>query len=48
MKFKLGTKVTAAKASKTGVDLTVEPSAGGAAETLNADYVLVAIGRPVS
>ena len=45
VKFKLGTKVTAAKASKTGVDLTVEPSAGGAAETLNADYVLVAIGR---
>ena len=45
VKFKLGTKVTAAKASKTGVDLTVEPSAGGAAETLSADYVLVAIGR---
>ncbi len=45
VKFKLGTKVTAAKASKTGVALTVEPSAGGAAETLNADYVLVAIGR---
>jgi dihydrolipoamide dehydrogenase len=45
VKFKLGTKVTAAKASKTDVNLTVEPSAGGAAETLNADYVLVAIGR---
>lgn len=45
VKFKLGTKVTGAKASKTGVALTVEPSAGGAAETLNADYVLVAIGR---
>ena len=45
VKFKLGTKVTAAKASKTGVALTVEPSAGGAAETLSADYVLVAIGR---
>ena len=43
--FKLGTKVTAAKASKTGVALTLEPAAGGAAETLNADYVLVAIGR---
>ena len=45
MSFKLGTKVTAAKASKTGVALTLEPAAGGAAETLNADYVLVAIGR---
>jgi dihydrolipoamide dehydrogenase len=43
--FKLGTKVTAAKASKTGVALTVEPATGGAAETLTADYVLVAIGR---
>lgn len=45
VKFKLGTKVTGAKASKTGVALTLEPAAGGAAETLNADYVLVAIGR---
>jgi dihydrolipoamide dehydrogenase len=43
--FKLGTKVTGAKASKTSVALTLEPAAGGAAETLNADYVLVAIGR---
>jgi len=45
VKFKLGTKVTGAKASKTGVALTLEPAAGGTAETLNADYVLVAIGR---
>ena len=45
VKFKLGTKVTGAKASKTGVALTLEPAAGGGAETLNADYVLVAIGR---
>ena len=45
VKFKLGTKVTGAKASKTGVALTLEPAAGGDAETLNADYVLVAIGR---
>ena len=43
--FRLGAKVTAAKASKTGVDLTYEPVAGGAAETLSADYVLLAIGR---
>ncbi len=43
--FKLATKVTAAKTSKTGVELTLEPAAGGAAEALSADYVLVAIGR---
>ncbi len=45
MKFRLGTKVTSAKADKKGVTLTVEPAKGGAAESLNADYVLVAIGR---
>jgi dihydrolipoamide dehydrogenase len=45
MTFKLGTKVTAAKAGKTGVELTLEPAAGGEAETLKADYVLLAIGR---
>jgi dihydrolipoamide dehydrogenase len=43
--FKLGAKVTGAKASATGVELTFEPVAGGAAETLSADYVLLAIGR---
>ncbi len=43
--FKLGSKVTGAKASKTSVTLTYEPVAGGAAETLEADYVLLAIGR---
>ncbi|MFI4975893.1 MAG: dihydrolipoyl dehydrogenase [Caulobacterales bacterium] len=43
--FKLGAKVTGAKAGKSGVDLTVEPLAGGGAETLKADYVLLAIGR---
>jgi dihydrolipoamide dehydrogenase len=45
MAFKLSSKVTGAKASKTKVDLTVEPVAGGPAETLTADYVLLAIGR---
>ena len=44
-KFKLGAKVTGAKAAKTGVSLSYEPVAGGAAETLEADYVLLAIGR---
>lgn len=43
--FKLGSKVTAAKASAKQVELTVEPVAGGAAEALSAEYVLVAIGR---
>ena len=43
--FKLSSKVTGAKAGKSGVELTVEPVAGGAAETLKADYVLLAIGR---
>ncbi|MGH7186815.1 MAG: FAD-dependent oxidoreductase, partial [Pseudomonadota bacterium] len=45
MSFKLGTKVTGIKKSKSGVSLTMEPAAGGAAETLAADMVLVAIGR---
>ncbi len=45
MTFKLGAKVTGAKTSKTGVEVTVEPVKGGEAETLKADYVLVAIGR---
>jgi dihydrolipoamide dehydrogenase len=43
--FKLGAKVTGAKASAKGVEVTVEPVGGGEAETLKADYVLVAIGR---
>lgn len=45
MKLKLGSKVTGAKASKSGVKLTVEPAAGGKAETIDCDTVLVAIGR---
>ncbi|EGF92103.1 dihydrolipoyl dehydrogenase [Asticcacaulis biprosthecium C19] len=43
--FKLGTKVTGAVPGAKGVELTLEPSAGGAAEKLSADVVLVAIGR---
>jgi dihydrolipoamide dehydrogenase len=43
--FKLGAKVTSAVAGKKGVDLTVEPAAGGAAEKLSAEIVLVAVGR---
>jgi dihydrolipoamide dehydrogenase len=45
VKLRLKTKVTSAKADATGVDLTLEPAAGGAAETLRADVVLLAIGR---
>lgn len=43
--FKLGAKVTSAVAGKKGVDLTLEPAAGGAPEKLSADIVLVAVGR---
>jgi dihydrolipoamide dehydrogenase len=43
--FRTSTKVTGARASKTGVTLTVESAAGGAAETIEADTVLVSIGR---
>ena len=43
--FKLGSKVTAAKTLKSGVKVTIEPAKGGDAETLDADIVLVAIGR---
>ena len=45
MKFQLGAKVTGAKTSDKGVELSFEPVAGGAAQTLNADVVLLAIGR---
>ena len=45
LKFKLGTKVTGAKNGKGGVTLTLEPAKGGDAEELEADVVLVAIGR---
>jgi dihydrolipoamide dehydrogenase len=43
--YKLGTKVTSAEVVGEGVKLTVEPAAGGEAETIEADVVLVSIGR---
>ncbi|MBS7697123.1 MULTISPECIES: dihydrolipoyl dehydrogenase [unclassified Chelatococcus] len=43
--FKLSSKVTKVETGKSGAKVTVEPAAGGAAETLDADIVLVAIGR---
>ena len=45
--FKLGAKVTKAETTEAGVTLTVEPAKGGAAETVDADIVLLAIGRRV-
>jgi dihydrolipoamide dehydrogenase len=43
--FRLSTKVTKAERKGDTVTLTVEPAAGGASETLEADVVLVSIGR---
>ena len=43
--FRLSTKVTKAERKGETVTLTLEPAAGGAAETLEADVVLVSIGR---
>jgi dihydrolipoamide dehydrogenase len=45
IEFKLSTKVTGAAVEGNKAKLTVEPSAGGAAETIEADVVLVSIGR---
>jgi dihydrolipoamide dehydrogenase len=46
IQFKLGKKVTGAKALKASVKLTLAPASGdGDAETLTADRVLVSIGR---
>ena len=44
-KFKLGAKVTAVETSGKTLGAKVEPAAGGAPETLEADVVLVCIGR---
>jgi dihydrolipoamide dehydrogenase len=43
--FKLSSKVTAVDKSNSKLKATVEPAAGGAAETIEADVVLVSIGR---
>ena len=45
IKFRLGTKVTAARKGNDGVTLTVEPAKGGPSEEIKADVVLVSIGR---
>jgi dihydrolipoamide dehydrogenase len=43
--FRLSTKVTGAEARNDGVTLTVEPANGGEPEAIDADVVLVSIGR---
>ncbi len=43
--FKLGTTVTGIEKTKTKLKVAVEPAKGGAGETLDADVVIVAIGR---
>ena len=43
--FKLGAKVTAVDTSGKTLQVKIEPAAGGAAETIEADVVLVCIGR---
>jgi dihydrolipoamide dehydrogenase len=45
MTFKLGAKVTGVDSSGKRLKAQVEPAAGGAAESLEADVILVAIGR---
>jgi dihydrolipoamide dehydrogenase len=43
--FRLSSKVTAVESAGPRLKATVEPAAGGAAETIEADVVLVAVGR---
>ena len=45
LKFRLSSKVTAARVGNDGVMLTIEPAKGGAPEEMKADVVLLAIGR---
>jgi dihydrolipoamide dehydrogenase len=45
IEFKLGMKVTGVEKLKSKLKLSMQPAAGGDAETLDADIVLLAIGR---
>ena len=45
LKFELGHKVAGVEKTRDGLQVTIEPSKGGQARTLEADVVLVAIGR---
>ena len=44
-KFKLSSKVTGVKKANGAQQVTIEPAAGGQAETVEADVVLVSVGR---
>jgi len=43
--FKLGQKVTGVEKLKSGLKVSTEPAKGGAGETLDADVVIVSVGR---
>ena len=43
--FRLGTKVTGIEKTKTKLKVNIEPAKGGGSEALDADVVIVAIGR---
>ncbi|MER2606912.1 MAG: dihydrolipoyl dehydrogenase [Siculibacillus sp.] len=45
MGFELGMKVTGVDKTEAGAKVTIEPAAGGEAKALDADVVLIAIGR---
>jgi dihydrolipoamide dehydrogenase len=45
IQFKLSSKVTKVERTKGGTKVTIEPAAGGEAEIVEADVVLVSIGR---
>ena len=45
IKFRLASKVTGVVKTGTGLKATVEPAAGGPSESIDADVVLVAVGR---
>ena len=45
VEFKLGSKVTGVEKSNGATQVSIEPTAGGGAETIETDVVLVAIGR---
>ena len=45
LSFKLSSRITAIEASANSLKAKLEPSAGGAAQTFDADVVLIAIGR---
>ncbi len=45
MAFELGQKVTAVEKTRSGVEVSIEPAKGGQGRALEADVVLVSIGR---